>query len=67
MFGLLQIGLGLTLFALGSRLLPSGQASLIATLEAPLMPFRALGVGALVMSAVVADIIGDMRTRPETR
>jgi drug/metabolite transporter (DMT)-like permease len=77
MFGLLQVGLGLTLFALGSRLLPSGQASLIATLETPLMPFwiwlafqevpafRALAGGALVMAAVVADIIGDMRTRPE--
>jgi drug/metabolite transporter (DMT)-like permease len=73
MFGLLQVGLGLTLFALGSRLLPSGQASLIATLETPLMPFwvwlafaevpafRALAGGALVMGAVVADIIGDSR------
>jgi drug/metabolite transporter (DMT)-like permease len=77
MFGLLQVGLGLTLFALGSRLLPSGQASLIATLETPLMPFwvwlafaevpafRALAGGALVMGAVVADIIGDKRERPE--
>jgi drug/metabolite transporter (DMT)-like permease len=77
MFGLLQVGLGLTLFALGSRLLPSGQASLIATLETPLMPFwvwlafqevpafRALAGGALVMGAVVADIIGDNRTRGE--
>ena len=75
MFGLLQVGLGLTLFALGSRLLPSGQASLIATLETPLMPFwvwlafqevptfRALAGGALVMAAVLADIIGDNRTR----
>jgi drug/metabolite transporter (DMT)-like permease len=74
MFGLLQVGLGLTLFALGSRLLPSGQASLIATLETPLMPFwvwlafqevpafRALAGGALVMGAVLADIIGDNRT-----
>jgi drug/metabolite transporter (DMT)-like permease len=73
MFGLLQVGLGLTLFALGSRLLPSGQASLIATLETPLMPFwvwlafqeapafRALAGGALVMGAVLADIIGDNR------
>jgi drug/metabolite transporter (DMT)-like permease len=75
MFGLLQVGLGLTLFALGSRLLPSGQASLIATLETPLMPFwvwlafaevpalRALAGGALVMGAVVADIVGDNRER----
>jgi drug/metabolite transporter (DMT)-like permease len=71
MFGLLQVGLGLTLFALGSRLLPSGQASLVATLETPLMPFwvwlafqevpasRALIGGALVMGAVLADIVGD--------
>ena len=77
-FGLLQVGLGLTLFALGSRLLPSGQASLIATLETPLMPFwvwlafqevpafRALAGGALVMAAVVADIIGDNRARRGT-
>jgi drug/metabolite transporter (DMT)-like permease len=76
-FGLLQVGLGLTLFALGSRLLPSGQASLIATLETPLMAFwvwlaftevpafRALAGGALVMGAVIADIIGDHRARPE--
>jgi drug/metabolite transporter (DMT)-like permease len=75
MFGLLQVGLGLTLFALGSRLLPSGQASLIATLETPLMPFwvwlafqevpafRALAGGALVMGAVLADIIGDKAAR----
>jgi drug/metabolite transporter (DMT)-like permease len=77
MFGLLQVGLGLTLFALGSRLLPSGQASLIATLETPLMPFwvwlafaevpafRALASGALVMGAVLADIVGDMRVKPD--
>jgi drug/metabolite transporter (DMT)-like permease len=75
MFGLLQVGLGLTLFALGSRLLPSGQASLIATLETPLMPFwvwlafaevpafRALAGGALVMGAVIADIAGDNTDR----
>jgi drug/metabolite transporter (DMT)-like permease len=75
MFGLLQVALGLTLFMLGSRLLPSGQASLIATLETPLMPFwvwlafqeapgtRALVGGALVMGAVIADIIGDARAQ----
>jgi drug/metabolite transporter (DMT)-like permease len=75
MFGFFQVALGLTLFVLGSRLLPSGQATLIATLETPLMPFwvwlafqevpssRALVGGALVMGAVIADIIGDSRTR----
>jgi drug/metabolite transporter (DMT)-like permease len=78
LFGFLQVGLGLSLFMLGSRLLPSGQATLIATLETPLMPFwvwlafqetptaRALIGGALVMGAVVADIAGEMRARRET-
>jgi drug/metabolite transporter (DMT)-like permease len=73
MFGFFQVALGLTLFVLGSRHLPSGQASLIATLETPLMPFwvwlafqeiptsRALVGGALVMGAVLADIIADNR------
>jgi drug/metabolite transporter (DMT)-like permease len=73
MFGLCQVGLGLTFYSLGSRHLPSGQASLIATLETPLMPFwvwlgfgevpslRALLGGALVMGAVIADILADSR------
>jgi drug/metabolite transporter (DMT)-like permease len=73
MFGFFQVALGLTLFVIGSRHLPSGQASLIATLETPLMPFwvwlafqelptsRALVGGALVMGAVLADIIADSR------
>lgn len=76
MFGCFQVALGLTLFFLGSRLLPSSQAALISTLETPLMPFwiwvgfgeiptlRVLVGGALVMGAVIADIIGDSRTRP---
>jgi drug/metabolite transporter (DMT)-like permease len=75
MFGCFQVALGLTLFFLGSRLLPSGQAALISTLETPLMPFwiwvafaevptlRVLGGGALVMGAVIADIIGDIRAQ----
>jgi drug/metabolite transporter (DMT)-like permease len=75
MFGCFQVALGLTLFFLGSRLLPSGQAGLISTLETPLMPFwiwvafaevptlRVLAGGALVMGAVIADIIGDSRAQ----
>jgi drug/metabolite transporter (DMT)-like permease len=78
MFGFFQVALGLTLFMLGSRLLPSGQATLIATLETPLMPFwvwlafqevpssRALVGGALVMGAVIADVIGDSSARKQT-
>ena len=77
LFGFFQVGMGLTFFALGSRLLPSGQASLIATLETPLMPFwvwlafdevpsvRALIGGALVLGAVIADIVADNRSRNE--
>jgi drug/metabolite transporter (DMT)-like permease len=75
MFGFFQVALGLTLFVLGSRMLPSGRATLIATLETPLMPFwvwlafaevpalRVLVGGALVMGAVIADIIGDSRAQ----
>jgi drug/metabolite transporter (DMT)-like permease len=77
LFGLCQVGLGLTLFTLGSRHLPSGQASLIGTLETPLMPFwvylgfgeipslRALFGGALVMGAVVFDILADSRAHAD--
>jgi drug/metabolite transporter (DMT)-like permease len=75
MFGFFQVALGLTLFVLGSRHLPSGQAALIATLETPLMPFwvwlafheipaaSAFGGGVLVMGAVIADILGDLRAQ----
>lgn len=75
MFGCFQVALGLTFYMLGSRLLPSSLASLIATLETPLMPFwiwiafreipavHALVGGALVIGAVVADIAVDARSR----
>jgi len=77
MFGFFQVALGLTLFILGSRRLPSGQATLIGTLETPLMPFwvwlafaevpalRVFVGGALVMGAVIADIIGDSRAQKQ--
>ena len=77
MFGFFQVALGLSLFVLGSRLLPSGQAALISTLETPLMPFwiwvafqqvpssRTLVGGALVMAAVIADIVGDSREQKQ--
>jgi drug/metabolite transporter (DMT)-like permease len=74
-FGVLQVALGLTFFVLGSRHLPAAQAALIATLETPLMPFwvwlafndapgrgQLLG-GAIVLAAVVADILGDLRSQ----
>jgi drug/metabolite transporter (DMT)-like permease len=79
MFGGLQVAMGLTLFVLGSRYLPSGEASLIATLETPLMVFwvwvafaevpppQALVGGALVVGAVVADILGENRERARAR
>src|SRR5439155_26325184 len=75
LFAFFQVALGLTLFFLGSRLLPSSQAALISTLETPLMPFwvwlafaevpalRVLLGGALVIGAVIADIIGDSRSQ----
>jgi drug/metabolite transporter (DMT)-like permease len=75
MFGILQVALGLTLFVLGSRHLPSAQTALIATLETPLMPFwiwlafnevptsgQLIG-GALVLAAVIADTVSDARSR----
>src|SRR5262249_17337405 len=43
-FGFLQVGMGLALFVLGSRLLSSAQATLVATLESPLMPFWVAGL-----------------------
>jgi drug/metabolite transporter (DMT)-like permease len=75
LFGFFQVGMGLTFFTLGSRILPSGQASLIATLETPLMPFwvwlafqelpalRAFIGGALVIGAVITDLVKDGQQR----
>jgi drug/metabolite transporter (DMT)-like permease len=71
-FGICQVALGLTFFALGSRHLPAAQSALIATPETPLMPFwiwvafqevptavQLIG-GANVLAAEVADTVGDL-------
>jgi drug/metabolite transporter (DMT)-like permease len=72
-FGFCQVGLGLTFFTIGSRHLPAAQSSLIGMVETPLMAFwvwlgfgeipsqRALVGGALVMGAVITDILADSR------
>jgi drug/metabolite transporter (DMT)-like permease len=78
-FGVLQVALGLTFFVLGSRHLPAAKSALIATLETSLMPFwvwlafsdaptsgQLLG-GAIVLGAVVADILGDLRAQKPQR
>jgi drug/metabolite transporter (DMT)-like permease len=77
MFGLFQVGLGLTFFTIGSRHLPAAQSSLIGMLETPLMVFwvylgfgeipsqRALIGGTLVMGAVISDILADMRAHQD--
>jgi drug/metabolite transporter (DMT)-like permease len=75
LFGLFQITLGLTLFVIGSRLLPPTQASLISALQAPLSPLwvwlafhevpapRTLIGGAVVLAAVAADILAEARAQ----
>jgi drug/metabolite transporter (DMT)-like permease len=74
-FGGLQVALGLIFFVFGTRLLPSAQASLLATLEMPLMPVwiwlifsevpavHQLIGGAIVLAAVAFDTVGDLRAR----
>jgi drug/metabolite transporter (DMT)-like permease len=75
LFGFFQVAMGLTLFLMGSRYLRAGQASLLATVETPLMPFwvwlvfretpsRAAAIGgSLVMAAVVVEIVRDNLAR----
>lgn len=73
LFGFLQMTLGLTLFTIGSRLIPVAAAALIAVLESPLTPFwvwlafgevpspSALIGGAIVLAAVVGHVWMDKR------
>jgi drug/metabolite transporter (DMT)-like permease len=78
LFGLVQMSLGLTLYTIGSRLIPAAESSLIGTLETPLAmlwvwlafgesvsPHALIG-GALVMLAVIGHVVlqGHRRLRP---
>jgi drug/metabolite transporter (DMT)-like permease len=80
LFGATNMGLGLILFTVGSKLLPASETALISSLEAPLAPFwvwLAFGEtplattiigGALVMAAVLAHVLigarRSLRPRP---
>jgi drug/metabolite transporter (DMT)-like permease len=69
LFGSTNMGLGLILFMLGSRLVPAAETALIGALEAPLAPFwvwlafaetptpATLAGGALVLAAVLAHVV----------
>jgi drug/metabolite transporter (DMT)-like permease len=75
LFGLVQMALGLTLFLIGSRLIPAAQAALIGALETPLAPLwvwlafgetpsdNALLGGAVVIAAVVGHVLLEERSR----
>ena len=69
LFGLVQMSLGLTLFSLGSRLVPSAQAGLVSAVETPLAPLwvwiafgempavAAIAGGGIVMAAVIGHFL----------
>lgn len=78
LFGFFQITLGLTLFTIGSRLIPASNAALINVLESPLAPFwvwlafgdvpsaATLVGGAVVLAAVVGQLWWDNRKKSST-
>ena len=69
LFGFVQMTLGLTLFTIGSRLIPAAETALISALETPLAPLwvwlafgetvsaQTLVGGAIVMAAVVGHVL----------
>ncbi|HZT20868.1 MAG TPA: DMT family transporter [Dongiaceae bacterium] len=69
LFGFVQMTMGLTLFTIGSRLIPAAETALIGALETPLAPFwvwlafgetvgsRTIAGGALVMAAVIGHVL----------
>lgn len=73
LFGVTTLGLGLILFTLGAARIPAAQTALIGALDAPLAPLwvwlafgevpgtAALAGGAIVVAAVVGNILADAR------
>mgnify|MGYP000890750520 CR=1 FL=1 len=78
-FGVTQGAVGMVLFGLGARRIPSADAALISALEGPLGPlwvFLALGIvplpgtmigGAIVIATVVGHILIESRRHPASR
>jgi drug/metabolite transporter (DMT)-like permease len=77
LFGFVQMSFGLTLFTIGSRLIPAAETALISALETPLAPLwvwlafgeivppQGLAGGALVMIAVIGHVlVQTRRVRP---
>ncbi|MGH6894498.1 MAG: EamA family transporter, partial [Dongiaceae bacterium] len=76
LFGALTMGLGMALFTIGARRIPSAQAALLGVLESPLAPFwvwLAFGEvpptatflgGGLILAALVWHFAGELRARP---
>lgn len=75
LFGFVQMSLGLSLFTIGSRMIPAAETALIGTLETPLAPFwvwlafgetvsvHALIGGAVVLLAVIGHVLLQSRFR----
>jgi drug/metabolite transporter (DMT)-like permease len=73
LFGLFNMGLGLALYVMGAKYIPAAEAALLSILETPLAPLwvwvffaeeprnTTLWGGALVLVAVLWQILGDMR------
>jgi len=73
LFGFIQMSFGLTLFTIGSRLIPAAETALISALETPLAPLwvwlafgevvppEGLAGGALVMIAVIGHVLVQAR------
>ena len=65
LFGLAQMGLGLTFFTIGSRLIPAAETALISALETPLAPLWVwLAFGeAVAAPAMIGGLLVMLRRR----